>query len=164
MASPEIERLREVSNELIGPELLGPLVEALPDALIIADDRGKIVLFNRQAELLFGYHRLEVLHREIEILIPERLRDRHRGHRAMFSLDPRVRPMGVDMQLSAMHKSGREFTVKINLAPMITTLGIFTLAVVRSEQGEKRVQSLAAAAGTDAGAPLTVGGPPGGSR
>lgn len=132
--SDDIERLKQISSELAGPELLGPLVEALPDALLIVDELGRVVLFNRQAELLFGYHRLEVLHREVEMLLPERLRSMHRQHRSGFVRDPRVRPMGIDLDLWMRHKSGNEVKVKINLAPMVTTVGIFTLAIVRSDR------------------------------
>lgn len=129
--SEELQRLKELSEELILPDLLVRLIEELPDALVVVNESGKVVLFNACAELLFGYHRVEVVGQTIEMLVPEAARDRHRGHRANYMDEPRARPMGLGLPLEARHKTGRTFPVEINLKPIVSTGGTYVSAVVR---------------------------------
>jgi PAS domain-containing protein len=86
-----------LSQQVQAAPLFQALLEAAPDAIVIVDQEGRIVLVNRQAEQLFGYERQELLGQEIEILIPERLRAVHRRHRTSYLADPRTRPMGVGL-------------------------------------------------------------------
>lgn len=132
--SPELRRLRALTAELVGPELFSRLIEALPDALVVVNDHGEVVLFNAQAEFLFGYHRSEVVGRPVEILIPEGVRGQHETHRAHFFAAPRVRPMGINLALAGRHKNGAEFGVEINLSPVVAPEGLFVSAVVRRER------------------------------
>lgn len=125
-------RLRALAEELVSPTLFVRIVEALPDALIVVNDQGDIVLVNAQAELLFGYHRSELIGEKVELLVPEAKRAVHPQHREGFVADPRVRPMGADLHLTARHKSGRELAVKINLSPLMAPEGLFVSAVIRA--------------------------------
>jgi PAS domain S-box-containing protein len=68
----------------IGDEQFRGLLETAPDAMIAADDRGRIVLVNSQTEKPFGYAREEVLGKTIEILVPAQSRDAPSGHRGGF--------------------------------------------------------------------------------
>src|SRR6516165_681018 len=75
------------------------LLEAAPDGMVVVDQTGRIILVNAQTEKLFGYQREEILGQHVEVLIPHRFRDRHQGHRGTFFSEPRVRPMGANLEL-----------------------------------------------------------------
>lgn len=130
-AEQPLARLRSLTETLVGPELFGRLLEALPDALVVVNAGGEIVLFNSQAELLTGYHRSEVIGRSVDMLVPAMARDRHAGHRAGFAERPQTRPMGNDLPLAAQRKDGSEIPVAINLSPIVSPEGLFTMAVIR---------------------------------
>jgi PAS domain S-box-containing protein len=113
------------------------IIENLPDAKVVVDDAGRIVVVNRQTELMFGYTRKEMLDQPLEMLLPERFREIHRSHRERYCDDPRTRPMGVaSMELWGRRKSGREFRLDIMLAPIVIAAGSFTIAVIRRLRDE----------------------------
>jgi PAS domain S-box-containing protein len=93
-------------------------VETVPDAMILSDHQGRITLVNGNTEQMFGYSRNELLGKKIEILVPDRLRSRHRRDRAVYYSEPSVRPMGVGQALCACGKNGAEFPVEISLSPV----------------------------------------------
>jgi protein-histidine pros-kinase len=99
------------------------LIESAPDAMVIIDASGRIVLVNAQTEKLFGYDRASLTGAPVEVPLPERYRERHREHRDRFFAAPRVRPMGADIDLHARRRSGEEFPVEISLSPLDTDLG-----------------------------------------
>lgn len=137
-----IERLIELDEEASAKQferanylsLMDAVFEALPDALVVTDATGRIVLFNEKAELMFGYHRSEVIGHPVEKLLPERDRARHTHDREMynrFDISKRARTMGIGSNLLGIRGDGHEFPTEITLARMVVRKGVFNLALIR---------------------------------
>mgnify|MGYP003945426903 CR=1 FL=1 len=124
------------------------LLEAAPDAMVIVDDTGVIKLVNAQTEALFGYGRQELLGRPVELLMPHRFRGQHTLHRAGYTSNRQVRPMGAGLDLHGLRKDGTEFPVEISLSPLETSDGLLVSAAVRDvsdrKAAEARINELAA--------------------
>jgi PAS domain S-box-containing protein len=106
------------------------VVEAVPSAIFLVDDKGIIALANAQAETVFGYPRAELVAKPVEMLIPERFRVTHVGLRSAYAREPQTRAMGAGRELFARRKDGVEFPVEAALSPMSTDNGMFVLASV----------------------------------
>lgn len=120
---------REIVAHLL--ELPGSLIEALPDAVLVVEQTGAIVLVNAQAERLFGYTRNEMVGQPIDIVIPERLRPSHHGHFAEYLRAASVRPMAPGMDLWAARCDGGEFPVEISLGPFEAEFGTLVICAIR---------------------------------
>lgn len=107
------------------------LLEAPPDAMVIADGGGRISLVNGQAEALLGYTRAELIGQPVEVLVPARLRRRHAVSADRFRADPRTRPMGGGRELLAVCKDGSEVPVEISLSQLATDSGPLVSVAIR---------------------------------
>jgi PAS domain S-box-containing protein len=119
------------------------ILESLPDALLIADDKGVIAYANSNAEQLFGWSRAELVGKPIEVLLPARYRVMHRVHRAGYQGARRKRPMGLGLDLSGLRQDGTEFPAEISLAPITVDGRACTIAAVRDVAERRKMEERA---------------------
>jgi PAS domain S-box-containing protein len=116
------------------------LFEFAPDAILVVNADGDIVQANAQAGRLFGYGRDEILGKPVEILMPERVRQKHIEHRQGYLHKPRVRPMGTGLDLYGKRKDGSEFSLDISLGPLEIEKDFFVVSVIRDMNNRKQME------------------------
>lgn len=118
--------------------LFEQFLEFAPDAVVCADQDGRIVLVNQQTENLFGYERDELMGQPVEVLVPERYRGGHVGHRTGYFSDSRTRPMGAELDLYGLRRDGTEFPAEISLSAIQTENGRLATAAIRDVTDRRR--------------------------
>ncbi|PKO84178.1 MAG: hypothetical protein CVU17_03135 [Betaproteobacteria bacterium HGW-Betaproteobacteria-11] len=136
----------EITERKLAETRFRDLLEFAPDGMVIVDRKGEIVLVNARTEALFGYPREELLGKPLEVLLPEKFRERHVGHRASYFAAPGPRTMGESMDLFGRRKNGIEFPIAVSLGSLKTEGDILVLAAVRDisvrKEQEQRIMRL----------------------
>jgi PAS domain S-box-containing protein len=126
------------------PDLHASTFEALfntaPDAMIVSDAGGRIVLANPQAHRLFGYAQRSMHGLSVDVLVPDRVRGHHKHHRASYIAQPRIRPMGTGQELIGQRADGSQFPVEIALSPIESADGHFFVASIRDISETQRAR------------------------
>jgi PAS domain S-box-containing protein len=112
-------------------QMFRALFETAPDAMIVVNGEGCIVLINPNATRLFDWPEADLLGQPVEMLIPHAVHEAHREHRSKYMSMPRVRPMGAGQELTGLRRDGSQFPVEIALSPIRTDDGAFFVASIR---------------------------------
>ena len=125
---------------MLSSALVRSVLDSLPDAMVIIDSSGNILFANQQVEALFGFASADIVGGPVEVLLPERFRQRHVGHRMSYTGNVRVRPMGAGLDLFATRKDGTEFPVEISLSPIKLGEDLLVAAAIRDVSDRKQVE------------------------
>ncbi len=133
---------RDISIEKANDTKLIALVESTPDPFIIVEANGRIQRVNRQAEILFGYSRQELIGQSFKILVPERFRSQHDTYTRNYHVNPAMRQMGSGLELSCLTRSGEEIPVEIGLSPVVAQDETTIMVRFQDIREQKREQAL----------------------
>src|SRR6266853_6963897 len=129
------------NDDQLGTATFRDLLEAVPDALVVAAEEGRIILVNSQTERLFGYPREQLIQQPVEMLIPKQFRVEHTNHRKDYMAAPHTRPMGIGLELLGQRADGSEFPVEISLGTLRTNEGILVCSAIRDVTERNRSES-----------------------
>ena len=135
-----ISAIRDISDRRKADAKFRALLESAPDAMVIVNREGGIVIVNAQTEQMFGYRRDELLGQPVEMLVPLPYRARHGHHRQHYVASAHARPMGAGLELFALRKDGTQFPVEISLSPLETEEGLLVASAIRDISARKRAE------------------------
>jgi PAS domain S-box-containing protein len=126
---------------MLSSTLLASVLESAPDAVVIVDSVGTILFASARITALCGYLPEEIIGQGIECLLPERFRQIHLAHRRNYARNAHPRPMGIDLDLYALHKDGTELPVEISLSPIHDGERLLVAAALRDATDRKRIEA-----------------------
>ena len=130
------------ASRVSGPEAhYARLLDAAPDAMLVVDTNGKILLANVQTEKVFGYTHQELMGRPLELLIPHRFHGSHAGHLRRYAANPATRPMGSGLELSGRRRDGTEVPVEVSLSPVSWNGEMSICAAIRDITERRRMEA-----------------------
>jgi PAS domain S-box-containing protein len=138
----DISDRRKIEEELQKQSVVSSIVESAPDAMIMVSEDATILLFNAEAEKLFGYSREEILGERIERLIPEPKRTAHVAYRQGFAQHPQTRAMGSGLELFAQRKDSSVVPVEVSLSPIRHFDRMFVISTIRDVSERRRTEKL----------------------
>ena len=116
------------------------LLEAAPDAMVVVNHRGEIVLLNLQAEKQFGYHRDELVGQKVKNIIPEGFAERLVADGTRSAAEALAQQIGTGIELIARRKDGTEFPIELMLSPLESAEGILVTAAIRDISVRKEAE------------------------
>jgi PAS domain S-box-containing protein len=118
------------------------LLEAAPDAMVVVNQGGEIVLLNVQAEKQFGYRRDELVGQKVKNIIPEGFAERLIADAHRSAADALAQQIGTGIELSGRRKDGSEFPIEIMLSPLESDEGTLVTAAIRDTSARKKAEAL----------------------
>jgi PAS domain S-box-containing protein len=136
----DVTQLKALRDATLLAARFRDLLESMPDAIVIVNAAGRIVLTNGPAAALFGYPSAALTGQPVELLLPERLRSAHAGYRGAYFTQPRVRAMGAGQELHGRRADGSEFPVQISLSPLVLDEGVLAVSAIRDATEHKKAE------------------------
>ncbi len=118
------------------------LLEAAPDAMVVVNQRGEIVLVNVQAERQFGYRRDELIGQKVKNIIPEGFEERLIADATRSTVEALAQQIGMGIELSGRRKDGSEFPIEIMLSPLESAEGVLVTAAIRNISRRKKSEEV----------------------
>lgn len=140
ISNKDITDLKALRDAKLIASKFGNILDSMPDGIVLVNSTGRIVLVNTQAEKLFGYQTGELSGELVEVLLPQRYRSVHVGHRSNYFMQPRTRMMGAGLELYGLRKDGIEFPVEISLSPIETEEGVLSMSTIRDISERKKAE------------------------
>jgi len=134
------KRIAHTAGILQGDITIKTLLESLAEGVVIVNDMGRVIMINNRFAELSGYNKEEVMGESISIFIPEKSREKHAEHIMKFFTEPRIRPMGMGVALSARRKDGTEFPVEISLSHLDMENGKLGVAFITDITSRKTAE------------------------
>ncbi len=135
LARAMTEELRESLEQFLA------VADTANDAIVSADDQGRIIYLNRGAERMFGYATEDAAGRPLTTLMPERFHEAHRTGFGRFLSTGRSRILGETLELTAVNRAGHEFPIELSIASWTTAKGRFFTAILRDITARKAAES-----------------------